>query len=1196
MRRLTKIVLAVVLTGSLVGTGVQTAAAAPTGSASPVRTALAAQKPGNWDQLKYSWGTPGSGNDYSGAIVGNGRIGARVAGGVAADTLQLNDAAFWSGEPTDDSNTNRRTALTQTRNLLAQADTATTVAQRETLLKQAETAAQGMWGRASNGSRFLPVGKLLLDVAGTAGFTGYSRVLDLDRATVTTSYTVGTTKYTREVFANHPDNVIVMRISNDKSQPMSVTAKLAAPAEMTGHSAVSSTGSEITMTGTAPYKPGTASVWAAGRGITFDARLRVKTVGGTVTPTGGNLAIAGATEIVLIYSSATSYKDPFTLPNPAQTGINPSPVVQATMNAAASKTYAQLIDRHMTDHRSLFRRLWLEVNGNTGVGADNAKIYQYSRYEMIASSRAGASDRFHNQQGLWNPEWTPPNESSHFLNENVEKYYALIETGNLSEAGDPLWKFMKNLATNGRLTADKDWGFDGWTAPHFTDIWAPTALANENNEWAVWPMGGVWLSSVIYDHYLFTQDEQFLANDAYPLLKGAAEFALDLLVTDKNGKLVTSPSTSPEHRYRLSDGTTLAVGRGATGDMVLIRQLFHDVLEAADILGADSAADQDLVNRITAANAALLPFAIGAQGEIKEFGNDYAPADPSHRHASHLLGASLRDVISRQTDPQIYAAHKKSLELRGSGGYHPDKSFMWARLGEGDKAMAAQSLSVTSQWGPLGASVPELLVQSQNGEIELLPALPTGWNAGKIEGVRVRGGHELSMTWSGRSVTSATLSAGKSGSVTMRGALFASNVRVVDASGATVPSTSHGDGSITFSAVAGTDYSFQITGSVSITAPASFVGGTPADVTVSVSSSAGVIPAGEVQLSAPQGWVVLPSSRPVGATSAGTPTTATFRVRAPLGFAGQGVLQAAKTGGGGTISAQRTVTVTDPSIVPCTSMSVTAFSSQETASENRPASNVVDCAADPGWTSAWSANSTPPPHWVVVDLGASRNLVSAGCTARSGPNGRIKDVRIETSLNGTTWTQSVEGTFANSTDPQWLTLNGSAARYVRMTGLSSHAGPWISCGEFGAKVQVVAQPVAVELVVQHSDKCLSVAGSSTADGALLTQATCTHGANQKFRLTDAGNGVFSLVGQQSNRCLDVSGASTANGASVVQWGCSTATNQRFALVDDGDGYRLVAQHSQKCLDVNGGGSADGAAIVQYACTSSANQRWDLVAG
>ncbi|UKS26982.1 glycoside hydrolase N-terminal domain-containing protein [Paenibacillus sp. HWE-109] len=752
-----KILLVAALGVSLLASGVwQQGAYAISGS-----TTLPKQKAGNWEQLKYTWTTEANGNDFSGTVIGNGRIGARVAGGVATDTLQLNDKTFWSGEPGDVHNASRITALAETRRLLAEADTATSVTYRETKLKAAEEAAKGMWGRGSYASRYLPIGKLMLDVPGTTGFTSYSRELDLDRATVTTKYKVGTTTYTREVFASYPDNVIVMRISNNENKPMSMTARFTYPAEMTGHAAVQSSGNEMTMTGTANYNLGKAnSLWAAGRGMTFDSRLRVKTTGGTITPTNGNLAISGASEIILTYANATSYKDPFTLPNPSQGGNDPAPIVTAIMNKALVKSYGTLLNSHLDDYRKLFRRLWVEVNGNTGTALDYIKTYQYSRYEMISVSRENTTDRPRNQQGMWNHEWIPETDSSHFLNENVEKHYANIETANLTEMGDPLWKWIKNLAISGAQTAQQDFGFDGWMAPHYSDIWAATPLADTNNEWAIWPMGGIWLMNTVYEHYLFTKDKTFLQNTAYPLMKGAAEFALDLLVTNKDGYLVTSPSTSPENKYKLSDNTLIAVSQGSTMDMSLIRQLFRDVLEAASVLQANSADDLDLINRITAATPHLLPFAIGSQGELKEWNNDYPGKDPLHRHASHLVGLNLRDVLTKRGTPNWFEAARKSMELRGTGATI-DKSYMWARLGEPDKALQAHKLFQIdpnrNKYQTISAYVPELFLQSHAGEIELLPSLPTGWSSGKIVGVKARGGYELSIEWANGQLVSAQI-------------------------------------------------------------------------------------------------------------------------------------------------------------------------------------------------------------------------------------------------------------------------------------------------------------------------------------------------------------------------------------------------------------------------------------------------------
>lgn len=765
-RNLSALILSIaVVTG--VAAGIITS---PAASAAP-QSSLPAQKSGDWEQLKYTWTTPASGNDYTGTVVGNGHIGARVAGAVASDTLQLNDKTFWSGEPTDVSDPARRDALAQTRDLLAQADSATTTTGRESLLKQAESAAEGMWARPSYDSRYLPLGKLMIDVPGTSGYSDYSRVLDLDSATVTTKYTVGGVTYTREVFASHPDNVIIVNITNDKSTPMTITARMTAPSQMAGHSSVTASGNEISMTGTAPYT-GPKDNWAAGRGTTFDARVRIKTVGGSVSPSGQNLLVTNAKQIVLVYSSATSYKDPFTLPNPAQGGNDPAPIVDDTLDAATAKLVADLRSRHIANYRSLFRRLWLDVNGNAGTGAGNVKTYQYSRYEMISVSQDEDTDRPRNQQGMWNPDWNPENDSSHFLNENVEKHYSSIETANLSELGEPLWKWTENLAVNGRVSAEKDWGFNGWTAPHFSDIWASTAIASGNNEWAVWPVGGLWLTTMMYDHYEFTQNRSFLADRAFPVMKGAAEFALDLLVEDGHGKLETSPSTSAENRYRLSDGTKLAIARGATGDMAMIRQLFHDVIEAADILQVTDPADAALVQRVVDANARLIPIPIGASGEIKEWNNSYVSADPSHRHATHLIGVNMRDVITTRSTPQLFDAAKKALEMRGSGGYMPDKSLMWARLGQGDKAVVAHKLyqedAGRNKYGTISGYIPELFVQSHAGEIDLLPAVPSGWGNGTISGVKARGGYELSITWANGELVSAQIHSSTGATPTVR--------------------------------------------------------------------------------------------------------------------------------------------------------------------------------------------------------------------------------------------------------------------------------------------------------------------------------------------------------------------------------------------------------------------------------------------
>ncbi len=723
-------------------------------AAESANTEMPVLKTGNWDDLKFDWTTPASGTDFNGAPVGNGYFGAKVSGGVATEILQLNDKTFNSGEPFDHSDPNRKTALETTRSLLAEADAATTVSSREDKLKAAETAATGMWG-SEKLAEFLPIGNIVLDVPNTEGYTDYNRELHLDKSMVTTKYKVGNTTYTREVFASNPDRVMVVRMTNDSGKPMSMTAKMTLPAEMNTHGTVSSSGNEIQMTGTAPYDD-YASQWADGRGMTFDARLRARTTGGTVTASGGNLNISNATVIELLYADATSYKDPFTNPNPSQGGNNPTPIVSGLMDAASAKTYTQLLDAHQTDHRSLFRRVWTEVNGNS---KPFTLTYQYARYVSIAGSRANTFDRPLNQNGMWMNQWYTNSYGAHWFNENVEKTYTLIESGNLKENGDPLWKYLKNLAINGAKTAQTDFGFDGWVVPQASDLWAKTELSAGDNEWAIWLTGGMWLMNNVYEHYRFTQDKSYLQGTAFPLMKGSAEFALDLLVTNKDGYLVASPSSSPETKYVLSDGTPIAVSQGSTIDMTVIRELFENMLEAGNVLDANSPADVDLLNRIRTALPKLLPYQMGSNGEIKEWNNDYSIVDPSHRHASHLIGVGFLDQITKKYTPELFNAVKVSLNMRGSGGYHPDSAFMWARLYEGDKALSVADIYPTSEfvneWQVRGAYYPELFVQSHvDNIIDILPALPSTWTSGNFSGIMARGGFEVGVSWTKSRATS----------------------------------------------------------------------------------------------------------------------------------------------------------------------------------------------------------------------------------------------------------------------------------------------------------------------------------------------------------------------------------------------------------------------------------------------------------
>jgi len=754
--------------------------------------------------------------------LGNGKTGAMVFGRVNRERIQLNDNTLWSGYPDAGNNPNGPTVLPQVRAAIFQGD-----------YEKATQLWRKMQGPYS--ATYLPLGDIFLQFHQKDSVcTNYKRLLSLDQAISKTSYTLKGINYEREVLTSYPDKALLVRIKASKAGALNLNIGLLSKLKFTVQV---ESGNTIVLSGKAPkyianrkYEPQQV-IYDEKEGMIFQIRLKVKNEGGTVSMDNNQLKVLNAKALSIYLTEATSFNG-FNK-SPVTEGKDPAIETRKNMDHVFAKSFEKIKLDHIADHQELFNRVKFQLIQNPLAEQKPTNLrllnytkekndqglqvlyYQFGRYLMIASSRPGS--RPSNLQGIWNDLVQPPWHSNYTTNINTEMNYWPAENTNLSECHQPLFDFIKELAVNGAITAKVNYNIDkGWVAHHNSDLWAKTSPPGaydkdhmSNPRWSAWPMSASWFSTHLFEHYLYTGDQAFLKNIAYPLMKGAAEFMLHWLIKDdQTNYLVTVPSTSPENTMKI-DGKEYQLSKASTMDMSILRALFSDLISASEILDID----KDFRKELMEARSRLYPFHIGQYGQLQEWFKDYDDPKDTHRHISHLFSLFPGNQISVFNTPELASAAKQSLIFRGdvsTGWSMAWKINWWARLQDGNHAYkiledaftfinskeenikaggtypnlfdAHPPFQIDGNFGAT-AGMTEMLLQSQDGMVSLLPALPAAWKTGRIAGIKARGNFEIGIGWDNGKLTEASVKSLIGGNCKLR---TLQKVRVVDLSGKTV--------------------------------------------------------------------------------------------------------------------------------------------------------------------------------------------------------------------------------------------------------------------------------------------------------------------------------------------------------------------------------------------------------------------------
>jgi len=746
--------------------------------------------------------------------LGNGRVGAMVFGGVETERIVLNEDTLYAEEPRPLLPIDITKDFAHVTSLIRAGD----------YLEADEYVTNHWLGRTW--PCYQPLGDLVLTFEGGGEAEEYERELDLSEAVCRVRYRRGAAVFEREVFTSHPDDVLALRLRTNGDR-----FRLALESQHPNIRAMPQGESEIAFTG---QLPGIAlrrtlefveqkgdqwkypEIWnrdgsrkfqktvlygdeVDNRGARFEVRVRVLAPGAKIAAGSSGITVEGAREAVLLVAAASSFNGYDK--SPSRQGANPAMRTRPVIENAARKGYQQLRAAHVADYKRLFDRVSVRL-GEPGSAAKlptderihaqsqaddpgfAALYFQFGRYLLISCSRPGTQPA--NLQGIWNVDVIPPWAGAYTTNINLEMNYWPAEAANLSECAEPLFQFLREMSATGRGVAEQMYHRAGWVMHHDTSLWRCAQPVDSQAYFSFWPMAGGWLCRHLWDHYLFTQDREFLRHTAYPILKGAAEFYNAWLADDGKGRLVTPVSTSPENhfRYTARDGAEELAGvcMGCTLDMAIIRELFRNTIEGARLLGVDEDFRRTLADKIPK----LLPYQIGSRGQLLEYYKEFKEGPPAH-NTSPFYPLFPGDQFTRST-PELTAAVRKLLEERfRAGGGWPGAwhTNAWARLGDSARAHTALQGVIARSVHPnlfngngkifqidgnLGgaAGVAEMLLQSHAGELALLPALPAQWPSGEVKGLRARGAVEVDMSWRDGRLASCSLRSKASGPQRLR--------------------------------------------------------------------------------------------------------------------------------------------------------------------------------------------------------------------------------------------------------------------------------------------------------------------------------------------------------------------------------------------------------------------------------------------